>query len=65
MKGWNYKKETLKNFQDVRDIQATIKERGITPVIEADPATNGPASFIIVDPDGNSILFDQHVPKSK
>ncbi len=63
--GWNHKMETLKKFQDVRDLQATIKERGITPVQEADPATNGPASFVIVDPDGNSILFDQHVPKSK
>ncbi len=61
--GWNHKTETLENFQDVRDLQATIKERGITPVTEADPATKGPASFVIVDPDGNSILVDQHVPK--
>ena len=63
--GWNHKAETLKKFQDVRDLQATIKERGITLVSEADPATTGPASFVIVDPDGNTILFDQHVPKSK
>lgn len=61
--GWNRKSETLEEFQDVRDLQATIKDRGITPVTEADPATNGPASFVIVDPDGNSILVDQHVPK--
>lgn len=63
--GWNHKAETLKKFQDVRELQATIKKRGITPVTEADPAINGPASFVIVDPDGNTIYVDQHVPKSK
>ncbi len=63
--GWNHKAETLERFQDVRDLQATIKDRGITPVTEADAVTDGPASFVIVDPDGNAILFDQHVPKSK
>ena len=63
--GWNHKAETLEQFQDVRDLQTTIKERGITPVLEADAATSGPTSFMIVDPDGNSILVDQHVPKSK
>ncbi len=63
--GWNHKMETLEKFQDVRDLQATIKERGMTPVNEADGATNGPASFMIVDPDGNPILVDQHIPKSK
>ena len=61
--GWNHKVETLENFQDVRDLQATLKERGIAPVTPADETTSGPASFAIVDPDGNPILFDQHVPK--
>lgn len=63
--GWNHKMETLEKFQDVRDLQATIKDRGITPVKETNGAANGPASFMIVDPDGNSILIDQHVPKPK
>ena len=61
--GWNHKKETLKDFQDVRDLQATIKARGIALSTEADADTKGPASFVIVDPDGNAILVDQHVPK--
>jgi hypothetical protein len=61
--GWNRKSEVLEKFQDVRDLQATLKERGITPVTEADAATSGPASFVISDPDGNSILVDQHVSK--
>ena len=29
--------------------------------MEADESTTGPASVVIVDPDGNQILFDQHV----
>ncbi len=61
--GWNHKCETLKDFNDVRELQATLKDRGITPVQAADAATTGPASFVIVDPDGNSILVDQHVAK--
>ncbi len=63
--GWNHKSETLPEFQDVRELQAMLKERGIVPATEADPATTGPASFVIVDPDGNPILVDQHVPKGK
>ena len=30
-------------------------------ITEADESTTGPASFAIVDPDGNTILVDQHV----
>lgn len=63
--GWNHKAETLPEFQDVRDLQAVLKERGIVPATEAEAASDGPASFVIVDPDGNPILFDQHVPKAK
>ncbi len=61
--GWNNKAETLDSFQDVRELQATLRERGITIVQEADPASTGPASLVIVDPDGNPILVDQHVPR--
>ncbi len=63
--GWNHKMETLEGFDDVRDLQATIKARGITPVQEADATTDGPANFVIMDPDGNAILVDQHIPRSK
>ena len=61
--GWNKDKETLREFQDVRELQSKLKQRGIQPVTEADPSSKGPASFVLTDPDGNSILFDQHVPK--
>jgi catechol 2,3-dioxygenase-like lactoylglutathione lyase family enzyme len=61
--GWNHRTETLPAFEDVRDLQRRLIAAGITPVMAADENTTGPASFVIVDPDGNSILFDQHVPK--
>ena len=63
--GWDWKKEPLKEFQDVRDIQHTLKARGLKLETEADETTDGPASFTLVDPDGNPILIDQGVPKPK
>ena len=63
--GWNEDKETLEDFQDVRELQRILKERGIAFATEADETTSGPASFVIDDPDGNPILFDQHVPSPK
>lgn len=63
--GWNKDKETLASFDDVRAIQAKLKERGIEFATEADVDSDGPASFVISDPDGNPILVDQHVPKPK
>ena len=63
--GWTKDKETMKDFQDVREIQRTLKTRGLTMVLEADEKTEGPASFMVTDPDGNTLLFDQHVPSPK
>jgi len=48
-------------FTDVRDLQRQLKERGLKFESEADENTAGPAGITVVDPDGNSILFDQHV----
>ena len=55
--------EPLSDFDDVRDIQKTLKSRGFTLTSEADTTTTGPASLVLLDPDGNPILIDQHVPK--
>lgn len=63
--GWNKDKETLKDFQDVREIQRTLKARGLTMAPEADEKTEGPGYFMVKDPDGNTLLFDQHVPSPK
>ena len=58
--GWNKDKETLANFQDVRELQRALQARGVTIATAADVATTGPAYFQVADPDGNTLLFDQH-----
>jgi catechol 2,3-dioxygenase-like lactoylglutathione lyase family enzyme len=63
--GWTADKETLTDFQDVRELQRAFKERGLTMSPEADETTEGPAYFMVADPDGNTLLFDQHVPSPK
>lgn len=63
--GWSKDKETLTHFQDVRDLQRSLKARGIEVAPEADETTEGPAHFMVTDPDGNTLLFDQHVPSPK
>ncbi|MFC2147287.1 VOC family protein [Bacteroidota bacterium] len=59
--GWNTEANKLKNFDDVREIQRELKEKGIKLESEADESTTGPGSFVVIDPDGNTILIDQHV----
>ena len=59
--GWDQDAKPLDSFTDVRDLQRALRERGVTIIDEADESTSGPASFIIIDPDGNPILIDQHV----
>ena len=59
--GWNQDAQKLDTFTDVRDIQRQLKTQGMEFVTEADEGTTGPAHFIVVDPDGNPILMDQHV----
>lgn len=61
--GWDRACNTLPDFQDVRDIQRVLKSKGLTLATQADDASSGPASLMIIDPDGNPILIDQHVPK--
>jgi len=58
--GWDENAQPVDPFDDVRQIQRSIKAAGITPVQEADESGSGPASFVITDPDGNVILVDQH-----
>jgi catechol 2,3-dioxygenase-like lactoylglutathione lyase family enzyme len=59
--GWNAQCETLGEFTDVRELQRHLKSQGISLATEADESSTGPASFSIIDPDGNPILVDQHV----
>lgn len=59
--GWDQNAQPLASFTDVRDLQRKLKAAGVSFATEADESTTGPASFIVVDPDGNPVLFDQHV----
>ena len=59
--GWDSNANTLDTFTDVRDLQRQLKAEGVQLMTEADETTTGPASFMLVDPDGNPILVDQHV----
>jgi catechol 2,3-dioxygenase-like lactoylglutathione lyase family enzyme len=61
--GWDRAGSTLPDFDDIRDIQKSLKGQGLSLVLQADESSTGPASLMILDPDGNPILIDQHVPK--
>jgi len=58
--GWDNNAQPLATFTDVRELQRQLKAKGVQFVSEADESTQGPGSFMVVDPDGNPILFDQH-----
>ncbi|HEY5883801.1 MAG TPA: VOC family protein [Pyrinomonadaceae bacterium] len=59
--GWDSNAGALNEFTDVRELQRQLKSNGVEMMTEADESTTGPASFMIADPDGNTILVDQHV----
>ena len=58
--GWDENANNLEKFDDVREIQRQLKNNNIKLTAEADENTNGPASIMLTDPDGNVILIDQH-----
>jgi len=58
--GWDSNAQNVDPFDDIRNIQKRLKEQGIIFQAEADETTTGPAHFVIQDPDGNTILVDQH-----
>src|SRR5688500_7815677 len=59
--GWDSDAQPLGEFTDIRQLQRRLKERGVELISEADETTTGPASLMLLDPDGNTILLDQHV----
>lgn len=59
--GWDSDGQKLDSFTDVRELQRQLKASGVSLISEADESSTGPASFMIADPDGNTILIDQHV----
>lgn len=59
--GWDQDAQKVEPFTDVRELQRRLKAQGVELQQEADESTTGPGYFVVVDPDGNPILFDQHV----
>ena len=58
--GWDSSASELASFTDVRDLQRALKAQGVELESEVDEAGSGPGSFVVMDPDGNPILVDQH-----
>jgi catechol 2,3-dioxygenase-like lactoylglutathione lyase family enzyme len=59
--GWDADAQPVSDFTDVRELQRQLEGRGVVIASRADEGGSGPAHFIVVDPDGNPILIDQHV----
>ena len=58
--GWDQQGNETDTFMGVREIQKALKSHGMSLASEADETTQGPASLMVIDPDGNPILIDQH-----
>lgn len=58
--GWDENAADLEEFDDIREIQKQFKNKGLSLMSEADDTSDGPASLMLTDPDGNMILLDQH-----
>ena len=59
--GWDQDAQPLDSFTDIRDIQQKLLDDGITLMSHVEEGSSGPASFMVKDPDGNTVLIDQHV----
>ncbi len=58
--GWDQGAHEVDPFTDVRQIQAHLRAAGIALTVAADEGTTGPAHIVLTDPDGNTIMVDQH-----
>lgn len=58
--GWDQEAGPVDPFDDVRALHARITGDGVETVQAALEGDAGPGSFVVIDPDGNPILIDQH-----
>jgi len=58
--GWDQSAQSVDPFTDVREIEGALSEQDIALLKSVDENTEGPGSLMIMDPDGNVILIDQH-----
>lgn len=63
--GWSQAAQPLERFTDVRELQERFEAAGLELTLRADESSDGPAHCMLIDPDGNPVLIDQHVPKPK
>ena len=59
--GWDQSAQAIGAFKDVREIQKSMKAKGLEIDVEVDEAGSGPGHIVLTDPDGNPVLIDQHV----
>jgi lactoylglutathione lyase len=59
--GWDGEAKALSEFTDVREIQRRLQAQGLELATTTDTEGSGPAHIALMDPDGNTILIDQHV----
>jgi len=59
--GWDENANVLTKYDDIRLIQQHLKSKDIQLEREVDEKTLGPGSIVVKDPDGNTILIDQHI----
>ena len=59
--GWDSNAQQVDGFTDIRELQRRLRAQGVDFQSEADESTTGPASFTLLDPDGNPVLVDQHI----
>ena len=56
------KQPTTMGAFSVREHQRRLGSKGLTLTSEVDESGIGPGSVMLLDPDGNPVLIDQHVP---
>ena len=59
--GWDKNGKTLASYTDVRELLKVFEAQGVNIIGKSINGESGPSSFSLQDPDGNSILIDQHV----
>ncbi len=58
--GWDAQGESTETFTDVREIERRLDDAGVEIVQRTEAGTEGPAHLMLIDPDGNPVLLDQH-----
>jgi catechol 2,3-dioxygenase-like lactoylglutathione lyase family enzyme len=58
--GWSGPHEEMAEFTDIRELAARMEAQGLELTQKSLDGESGPGSFVVIDPDGNPILIDQH-----